>query len=59
MAKILAYCVATPILMWYSCKNPSCKVLDQHFFAVWKDADPSDPDILILKQAKAEDAKLQ
>jgi hypothetical protein len=28
------------------------------FFALWKDADP-DPDIPILKQAKAEYAKLQ
>jgi eukaryotic-like serine/threonine-protein kinase len=28
----------------------------QDFFALWKDADP---DILILKQAKAEYAKLQ
>ena len=30
----------------------------QDFFALWKDADP-DPDIPILKEAKAEYAKLQ
>ncbi len=46
MAKVLAYCAATPILMWYCCKNPNRKTRDQHFFALWKDADP---DIPILK----------
>ena len=56
MARILAYCAATPILMWYSCKNPNRKTRDQHFLALWKDADP---DIPVLKQAKAEYAKLQ
>jgi hypothetical protein len=43
--------------MWYSCKNPNpktCETHDQHFFALWKDADP---DIPILKESKAEYAK--
>ena len=31
----------------------------QDFVALWKDADPADPDIPILKEAKAEYEKLK
>jgi eukaryotic-like serine/threonine-protein kinase len=37
--------------------TPKAKAAYQDFFALWKDADP-DPDIPILKEAKAEYAKL-
>jgi eukaryotic-like serine/threonine-protein kinase len=37
-------------------KKDKAKVVYQDFFSLWKDADP---DIPILKQAKAEYAKLQ
>ena len=44
--------------MWFCCKNLSSRALrrDQDFLPLWKDADP---DIPILKEAKAEYAKLQ
>jgi hypothetical protein len=45
--------------MWYSCKNRNPKTRetrDQHFFTLWKNADPGIP---ILKQAKAEYEKVK
>jgi hypothetical protein len=44
--------------MWFSCKNLNSRALAAYkdFLTLWKDADP---DIPILKQAKAEYAKLQ
>jgi hypothetical protein len=48
--------VATPIPMLSYWKSPNRKTCIKNFLTTWKDADP---DIPILKEAKAEYAKLQ
>jgi hypothetical protein len=47
---------ATAILPFFHSSNTKAKAAYQDFLTLWKDADP---DIPILKQAKAEYVKLQ
>ena len=57
MERVSLFCAATMILTLFSCKSPSHDApVNKDFLTLWKDADP---DIPILKQAKAEYARLQ